>query len=69
MGYTLFQKPLEWGVDIVVHSASKYLGGHNDLIAGAVIASKEIINRMYAEEYELIGGSLAPFEAWLLIRG
>lgn len=54
----LFQKPLEWGVDIVVHSASKYLGGHNDLIAGAVIASKEIINRMYAEEYELIGGSL-----------
>ncbi|WP_432421752.1 trans-sulfuration enzyme family protein [Paenibacillus peoriae] len=65
----LFQKPLEWGVDIVVHSASKYLGGHNDLIAGAVIASKEIINRMYAEEYELIGGSLGPFEAWLLIRG
>ncbi|WP_413232179.1 trans-sulfuration enzyme family protein [Paenibacillus sp. BJ-4] len=65
----LFQKPLEWGVDIVVHSASKYLGGHNDLVAGAVIASKEIMNRIFSKEYELIGGSLAAFEAWLLIRG
>lgn len=65
----LFQKPLELGVDIVVHSASKYLGGHNDLVAGAVVTSKEIMNRIYAEEYELVGGSLAPFEAWLLIRG
>lgn len=65
----LFQKPLELGVDIVVHSASKYLGGHNDLVAGAVIASKEIMERIYAEEYDLIGGCLAPFEAWLLIRG
>lgn len=65
----LFQKPLELGVDIVVHSASKYLGGHNDLIAGAVISSKEIMEQMYAEEYDLMGASLAPFEAWLLIRG
>lgn len=65
----LFFKPLKLGVDIVVHSASKYLGGHNDLVAGAVIASKEIIDRMYLEEFELIGASLAPFEAWLLIRG
>ena len=65
----LYLKPLGLGVDIVVHSASKYLGGHNDLVGGAVIASKEIIDRMYAEEFELIGASLAPFEAWLLIRG
>lgn len=65
----LYLKPLELGVDIVVHSASKYLGGHNDLIGGAVAASQAVIDRMHAEEYELIGGSLAPFEAWLLIRG
>ncbi|WP_244884060.1 trans-sulfuration enzyme family protein [Paenibacillus graminis] len=65
----LFLKPLEYGVDIVVHSASKYLGGHNDLVAGAVISSQHIMDRIYEEEYELIGGSLGPFEAWLLIRG
>ncbi|CAI6080709.1 L-alanine/L-glutamate racemase [Cohnella sp. JJ-181] len=65
----LYLKPLELGADIVVHSASKYLGGHNDLVAGAVIASQAIIDRMHTEEYALIGGSLAPFEAWLLIRG
>lgn len=65
----LFQKPLKLGVDIVVHSASKYLGGHNDLVAGAVVSSQDIMNRIYAEEYDLMGSSLAPFEAWLLIRG
>ncbi|KGE19656.1 trans-sulfuration enzyme family protein [Paenibacillus wynnii] len=68
-GTPLYLKPLAFGVDIVVHSASKYLGGHNDLVGGAVIASNEIIDRMYLEEYELMGASLAPFEAWLLIRG
>ncbi|UQZ36728.1 methionine gamma-lyase [Paenibacillus sp. PK3_47] len=65
----LFQKPLELGVDIVVHSASKYLGGHSDLVAGAVISSKNIMDQMYAEEFDLMGGCLAPFEAWLLVRG
>ncbi|WP_213620638.1 PLP-dependent aspartate aminotransferase family protein [Paenibacillus sp. J22TS3] len=65
----LYMKPLRLGVDIVVHSVSKYLGGHNDLVGGAMIASRDIISRMFTEEFQLMGASMAPFEAWLLIRG
>ncbi|WP_234414169.1 trans-sulfuration enzyme family protein [Paenibacillus sp. CAA11] len=65
----IFQKPLSYGVDIVVHSVSKYLGGHNDLVGGAVIASSDIMERIFYEEYLLLGAAMGPFEAWLLIRG
>jgi cystathionine beta-lyase/cystathionine gamma-synthase len=62
------QRPLELGVDVVVHSATKYLGGHHDLTAGAVVASEKFI----AEAWKLavvFGSVLSPFEAWLLMRG
>jgi cystathionine beta-lyase len=65
----LFQKPLRHGIDIVVHSCSKYLGGHSDLVGGAVIASEAIINRMFYKEYLLLGAAMAPFEASSLIKG
>jgi cystathionine beta-lyase len=65
----LFQKPLEMGVDIVVHAASKYLGGHNDLVGGAVIASQDIMSGLFKQEYLLLGAAMPPFEAWLLLRG
>jgi len=62
------QRPLELGADIVVHSATKYLGGHSDLIAGAAIASKALIDRIW-KTHIVLGATLAPFEAWLLLRG
>ena len=64
----LFQKPITHGVDIVVHSATKYIGGHSDVVAGAVIASAELIEEIYPV-FLLNGGILHPFDAWLLLRG
>ncbi|WP_066309100.1 PLP-dependent aspartate aminotransferase family protein [Bacillus sp. FJAT-29814] len=65
----IFQNPLEFGIDIVVHSASKYLGGHSDIVGGALITSTEIMNRLFYDEYQLFGGAMPPYEAWLLTRG
>ncbi|MBX4955977.1 PLP-dependent transferase [Rhizobium lentis] len=64
-----FQRPLTLGVDLVIHSASKYLGGHSDVVAGVVAGSREMIARIKAEAYPYLGGKLSPFDAWLLIRG
>ncbi|ARM15334.1 MULTISPECIES: PLP-dependent transferase [Rhizobium] len=64
-----FQRPLTLGVDLVIHSASKYLGGHSDVVAGVVAGSKEVVARIKAEAYPYLGGKLSPFDAWLLIRG
>jgi cystathionine beta-lyase/cystathionine gamma-synthase len=65
----IFQQPLKLGVDLVIHSASKYLGGHSDVVAGIVAGSKELVGRIRAEAYPYLGGKLSPFDAWLLIRG
>ncbi|RFU64435.1 aminotransferase class I/II-fold pyridoxal phosphate-dependent enzyme [Peribacillus saganii] len=65
----LYQKPLTMGMDVVVHSASKYLGGHSDLLGGAVIASKEIIDQVFSKELIMMGAVMGPHEASLLIRG
>ncbi|MDY6964042.1 PLP-dependent transferase [Pseudorhizobium marinum] len=65
----VFQQPLTLGVDLVVHSASKYLGGHSDVVAGVVAGPKALIDRIRAETYPYLGGKLSPFDAWLLIRG
>ncbi|RHW42585.1 methionine gamma-lyase [Neobacillus notoginsengisoli] len=65
----LFQKPLLHGVDIVVHSLSKYLGGHSDLVGGAVIAGKQIMGTLFTKEFLLMGAAFSPYEASLLLRG
>ncbi len=65
----LFQKPLSLGVDLVVHSCSKYIGGHSDVVAGAVIGSSELLQQIFYRAFLLNGGVLAPFDAWLLTRG
>lgn len=65
----IFQKPLTFGIDIVVHSASKYLGGHSDLVGGVVITSREIMKNLFNKEYLLFGGVMGPREASLLLRG
>lgn len=63
------QRPIELGADIVVHSATKYLGGHSDLIAGlAVVNSKELAEKLHFIQNST-GGVLNPFDSWLLIRG
>jgi len=62
------QRPGDHGIDVVVHSATKYLGGHSDLTAGVVCGTEEMINRAWKKLLSL-GGSLAPFDAWLLLRG
>lgn len=62
------QRPIALGADVVVHSASKYLGGHSDLIAGAVVAPTEILERLRPTDLAL-GATLDPFGAFLLARG
>jgi len=63
------QRPLELGCDLVVHSATKYLGGHNDLLAGVVVASSEKLAQEVALVQNAGGAVLAPHECWLLLRG
>jgi len=61
-------RPLEYGADLVVHSATKYIGGHSDVTGGVVVGSSELVGRVRATRIDL-GGSLAPDEAFLLHRG
>ncbi len=63
------QNPLDFGVDIVMHSATKYLGGHSDLTAGILIGSNDVISKIYQTGVKLFGGGIAPQVAWLVLRG
>lgn len=63
------QRPLELGADIVVHSATKYLGGHSDLVAGLAVTNDARIADRLAFLQNSMGGVLGPFDSWLLIRG
>lgn len=65
----VFQRPLTLGIDVVVHSASKYISGHSDTVAGVVVSSQDNIARIRDLTLPLLGAKLAPFEAFLLIRG
>jgi cystathionine gamma-synthase len=62
------QRPLEFGVDLVIHSATKYLGGHNDLMAGAVLGSRDLVGGI-RDLLAVTGAVPDPFSAYLLIRG
>lgn len=63
------QRPLEYGADIVIHSATKFLGGHNDVLAGLVVSkTEEIADRLYFIQNS-IGSTLGPDDSWLLLRG
>ncbi len=64
------QRPLTLGADIVVHSATKYLGGHGDLLAGAVVARKELVDQFrFVGVKELTGACISAFDAFLILRG
>jgi methionine-gamma-lyase len=63
------QLPLALGVDVVIHSATKYLGGHSDLTAGVMVGKKEYIEKARHGSSKLFGGNIAPQTAWLVLRG
>ena len=62
-------RPLKLGVDLVVHSATKYLGGHGDAMGGAIAGRKELVERISVEFHRDLGGVISPFNAWLVLRG
>ncbi|MYD75868.1 MAG: PLP-dependent transferase [Gammaproteobacteria bacterium] len=62
-------RPLELGADLVVHSLTKYIGGHGDALGGAVLGSREIIAKIAAGGMLHFGGTISPFNAWLIMRG
>jgi methionine-gamma-lyase len=63
-----YQRPLELGADIVIHSATKYLSGHLDTMGGVIVGKKDFIHSC-AETVALMGGIMNPFNAWLIMRG
>jgi cystathionine gamma-lyase len=65
----LYQNPIEMGVDIVMHTASKYLGGHSDIVAGALISDEVRMNKIREEERAWLGNTIDPHTAWLMTRG
>lgn len=64
-----FQNPLKNGADIVVHSGTKYLGGHNDTLAGFIVTSRADIQEKLRFLIKTTGAGLAPFDCWLILRG
>jgi cystathionine beta-lyase/cystathionine gamma-synthase len=65
----LFQQPASIGIDLIVHSATKYLNGHSDVVAGVICGSKNHIQQLFANDWMTLGPSISPHDAWLLIRG
>ncbi len=64
----LFQNPADLGIDVVIHSASKYIGGHSDTIAGIVCGTHAMMQKIHASELMTLGAVISPWNAWLLIR-
>jgi cystathionine beta-lyase/cystathionine gamma-synthase len=65
----IYQQPIPMGIDLSLQSATKYIGGHSDTMAGVLSGSKEMIKRIFNSEYMNIGSGIQAFNAWLLIRG
>ncbi len=65
----LYQKPIEYGIDLVMQTATKYIGGHSDTLGGVLSGNKQMIEKIFNSEYMNIGSGIQPFNAWLLIRG
>ncbi|HEX7716438.1 MAG TPA: PLP-dependent aspartate aminotransferase family protein [Marmoricola sp.] len=65
----LLQQPLALGADVVVHSATKYLAGHSDLVMGAVVTADDDLHDVLKKRRDLLGAIPGPFEAWLALRG
>ncbi|WP_288623022.1 aminotransferase class I/II-fold pyridoxal phosphate-dependent enzyme [uncultured Brachyspira sp.] len=64
----IFQRPLEMGIDLEIHSCSKYIGGHSDVVAGVAVGKEIDIRSIFDREHAFLGAKLSPFEAWLILR-
>jgi len=65
----LYQQPIALGIDLSLQSATKYIGGHSDTLAGVLSGSGKMIEKIFNSEFMTIGSGIQPFNAWLLIRG
>lgn len=65
----LITRPLDLGADLVVHSLSKFIGGHGDALGGAVLGRAELVDRIRQDVGIRLGGAISPFDAWLILRG
>ena len=65
----LYQKPLAMGIDMVLQSATKYIGGHSDVVAGVLTGTRQMMKKIFDNELLNMGNGISPFNAWLLIRG
>ncbi len=65
----LFQQPIKYGIDIVIHSGSKYLNGHSDVVCGVLCGSKEMVKKIFDNELMTLANLIAPNDAFLLMRG
>ncbi len=63
------QQPLKWGIDVVVHAATKYLDGHGDCVGGAIVSSEEFVHHANVDTLRYYGGILSPFNSYLILRG
>lgn len=68
-GAGVYLRPARFGVDLVVHSGTKYFSGHSDVVAGVVAGPKDLLDQVRAFGTVFLGAKLAPWEAWLLVRG
>ncbi|MCX7996689.1 MAG: aminotransferase class I/II-fold pyridoxal phosphate-dependent enzyme [Patescibacteria group bacterium] len=68
-GPAIMQEPFKAGIDVVVHSLTKYMGGHSDLIAGAVLGSTQLLKPMFKDLFPVFGPTISPFTAYLVMRG
>ena len=65
----IFQNPVDFGIDIVVHSGTKYLNGHSDVVFGAICTRSDIIKSIFMEQFMPLGTVISPHDSWLVLRG
>jgi cystathionine beta-lyase/cystathionine gamma-synthase len=65
----LYQRPIALGIDVVMQTATKYIGGHSDTVGGVLSGTKAMMHKIFTSEFLNTGSGIMPFNAWLLIRG
>jgi cystathionine beta-lyase/cystathionine gamma-synthase len=65
----LYQRPIDMGIDLVMQTATKYIGGHSDTLGGVLCGSAAMMRKIFLSEYLCVGSGIQPFNAWLLLRG
>ena len=65
----LYQRPIDYGIDIAMQTATKYIGGHSDTLGGVLSGSAAMMKKIFDSEYLCVGSGIQPFNAWLLLRG